>query len=58
MSDMTDLFPGFAAHWIDTQAGRIFARVGGEGPPLILLHGFPQTHDLWRPRLRGVSPLS
>jgi len=21
-----DLFPGFAAHWIDTEAGRIFAR--------------------------------
>jgi pimeloyl-ACP methyl ester carboxylesterase len=47
MSTMTDLFPGFASHWIDTQAGRIFARVGGEGPPLVLLHGFPQTHVMW-----------
>ena len=27
MSD--DLFPGFEAHWIDTEAGRIFARVEG-----------------------------
>lgn len=45
MSD--DLFPGFASHWIDTQAGRIFARSGGEGPPLVLLHGFPQTHAMW-----------
>ena len=45
MSD--DLFPGFAAHWIDTDAGRIFARVGGNGPPVILLHGFPQTHVCW-----------
>jgi haloacetate dehalogenase len=34
MSD--DLFPGFASHWIDTQ-----------GPPLVLLHGFPQTHVMW-----------
>ena len=48
MSDLNDLFSGFASHWIDTQAGRIFARVGGEGPPLVLLHGFPQTHVLWR----------
>lgn len=39
-----DLFPGFAAHWIDTEAGRIFARSAGSGPPLVLLHGFPQTH--------------
>ncbi|MFN3889197.1 MAG: alpha/beta fold hydrolase [Beijerinckiaceae bacterium] len=42
-----DLFPGFAAHWIDTDAGRIFARSGGAGPPLALLHGFPQTHLMW-----------
>lgn len=26
----------------------IFARVGGEGPPLLLLHGYPQTHLAWR----------
>lgn len=45
MSD--DLFPGFASHWIDTDAGRIFARSGGSGPPLVLLHGFPQTHAMW-----------
>ena len=42
-----DLFPGFAAHWIDTEAGRIFARAGGSGPPVVLLHGFPQTHACW-----------
>ncbi|PSC04642.1 alpha/beta hydrolase [Alsobacter soli] len=48
MSDLADLFPGFASKWIDTEAGKIFARVGGEGPPLMLLHGFPQTHVMWR----------
>lgn len=52
MSDLADLFPGFASHWIDAPAGRIFARSGGEGPPLVLLHGFPQSHVMWH-RLAG-----
>lgn len=43
----SDLFAGFASHWIDTEAGRIFARSAGDGPPLALLHGFPQTHAMW-----------
>ena len=42
-----DLFPGFASHWIDTEAGRIFARAKGEGEPVVLLHGFPQTQAMW-----------
>jgi haloacetate dehalogenase len=54
MSD--DLFPGFSSHWVDGPGGRLFARAGGrEGaPPLLLLHGFPQTHVCWHriaPRL-------
>ena len=27
--------------------GDIFVRVGGDGPPLLLLHGYPQTHVMW-----------
>lgn len=47
MTDTASLFPGFAAKWLDGDAGRIFARVGGEGPPVVLIHGFPQTHAMW-----------
>jgi len=49
-----DLLPGFLSHWIDTEAGKIFARSFGSGPPLLLLHGFGETHLAWRkiaPRL-------
>ena len=44
----------FAAREIRTNETTIFVRSGGSGPPLLLLHGFPQTHLMWRevaPRL-------
>ncbi len=47
MPELAELFPGFATHRTDTSAGRLFARTGGEGPPLLLLHGYPQTHVMW-----------
>jgi hypothetical protein len=47
MPDLADLFPGYASKWINTSSGRIFARVGGKGPPLLLLHGFSETHVMW-----------
>jgi haloacetate dehalogenase len=47
MPDLADLYPGFASRWIDTAAGRIFVRTGGEGPPLLMLHGYPQTNVMW-----------
>lgn len=41
-------FPGFAA--LEAEAGGVrFAGVcGGSGPPLLLLHGYPETHAAWR----------
>lgn len=47
MSDMSDLYPGFASHYLDSSAGRIFLRQGGTGAPVLLLHGFPQSNVVW-----------
>lgn len=37
----------FMAETIDTENTRIFIRRAGAGAPLLLLHGFPQTHVMW-----------
>lgn len=47
MSTLPDLFPGFATRRIQTAGAEIHCRVGGSGPPLVLLHGYPQTHACW-----------
>jgi haloacetate dehalogenase len=47
MTSLPELFPGFAEHRVRTDGAEIFARVGGSGPPLVLLHGYPQTHACW-----------
>ena len=51
---MTDFFPGFAQRRIETAGAAIKLVTGGSGPPLLLLHGYPQTRLMWRkiaPRL-------
>lgn len=42
-----DIMPGFGWRDIDADGVRIRAAVGGSGPPLLLLHGHPQTHLTW-----------
>ena len=48
------LFPGFESRRIATKGAEIACVIGGSGPPLLLLHGYPQTHAMWHkiaPRL-------
>jgi len=44
---MTELFPGFKRRRIRTSGAAINLVHGGVGPPLLLLHGYPQTHAIW-----------
>lgn len=41
------MFDGFATATIPTPRGDVHARTAGDGPPLLLLHGYPQTHLMW-----------
>lgn len=47
------MFEGFTLTTIDTGAALIRVRYGGSGPPLLLLHGHPQTHVMWH----KIAPL-
>jgi haloacetate dehalogenase len=41
------VFSGFEASEVDVGETTIFIRRKGRGRPLLLLHGFPQTHLMW-----------
>ena len=40
-------FPGFTLEHVTVNGGSIRLRRGGSGPPLLLVHGNPQTHAMW-----------
>ena len=42
------MIPGFEQRRIDTSEASINLAIGGDGPPLLLLHGCPETHIMWR----------
>jgi len=41
------MFKGFKKKFIKINKGKIFCRYKGNGSPLLLLHGYPQTHMMW-----------
>jgi len=50
---LSGMMDGFTAAHIETGETSIFLSRSGSGSPILLLHGFPQTHLMWR----GVAPL-
>lgn len=43
-----DFFPGFASLDVETKDVSFRGAIGGTGSPVLLLHGYPQTHVAWR----------
>jgi haloacetate dehalogenase len=41
------MFDGFRSQRLSTGGPAIHARIGGDGPPVLLLHGYPQSHVMW-----------
>ena len=52
------MFEGFEQKQVETSGATINLVQGGSGPPLLLLHGYPQTHTMWHkvaPSWRKIS---
>jgi haloacetate dehalogenase len=47
------LFPRFRTRKVRTSGATINLVIGGDGPPVLMLHGYPQTHVMWH----KVAPL-
>ncbi len=47
-ADSTRFFPGFKPFKVQTTGAVINGVIGGQGPPVLLLHGAPQSHISWR----------
>ncbi|MEU3845120.1 alpha/beta hydrolase [Streptomyces sp. NPDC028635] len=47
------MFEGFETRQVRTDEGSAFVRYGGDGPPVVLLHGHPRTSATWH----RVAPL-
>ena len=41
------MFEGFKSKYVKVKKGKVFCKIKGNGPPLLLLHGYPQTHLMW-----------
>lgn len=41
--------------WVDVDGGRLFVAVEGDGPPLVLLHGWPLDHRAFAPQIAAFA---
>jgi len=49
------MFEGFDSRTVAGEGADIHLRVGGDGPPLLLLHGYPQTSAMWHRVAPGLA---
>lgn len=50
------MFDGFALRHVNCGEATLRVRVGGEGPPVLLLHGHPRTHTTWHRVAPQLAP--
>jgi pimeloyl-ACP methyl ester carboxylesterase len=45
---MTALLPGFEYQRVEVDGVTVNCATAGLGPPVLMLHGYPQNHLMWR----------
>jgi haloacetate dehalogenase len=53
---LVSFFDGFGLEHVDVGEVTLRVRHGGEGPPLVLLHGHPRTHATWHAVAARLAP--
>jgi len=48
-------FAGFSRRQVTLPVGPVSCWIGGSGPPLLLLHGYPETHLMWHAVVDGLA---
>jgi pimeloyl-ACP methyl ester carboxylesterase len=51
-----DFGPGFKARPVAVDGGTINVTSGGNGPPVLLLHGYAETAQMWKPLAIALAP--
>lgn len=49
------MFAGFETNTVKTSGAAILLTTGGSGPPVLLMHGYPQTHAMWHKVAPGLA---
>ncbi|EKF60337.1 alpha/beta hydrolase [Agrobacterium albertimagni AOL15] len=55
MTDVETLFPGFSESVVETANVRFSVLTGGQGPAVLLLHGYPETRAAWHRVAPGLA---
>ncbi|MCU4179453.1 alpha/beta fold hydrolase [Bosea sp. BH3] len=54
-AQVPDFPPSFKTQEITTNGATIHVRVGGQGPAVVLLHGYGETGDMWAPMAADLA---
>ena len=55
-ANAADFGPGFKTQSVAVDGGTVSVTVGGNGPPVLLLHGYAETSQMWRPLAKMLAP--
>jgi pimeloyl-ACP methyl ester carboxylesterase len=55
-ANAVDFGPGFKTQSVAVDGGTVSVTVGGNGPPVLLLHGYAETSRMWRPLAKVLAP--